>query len=159
MKANKWVAVLATGSLLALAGCNAPSNEETKVDVKDAATPVASVPAQTNVSTAPPTPTPSTLAGRWVPVEESCNGNEGVSERMIEFDGRAMNSAFSSCEFPTAISSRAAYDGSMSCASEEDETDSAVSITIQQNGTMLWRGGEGSSAYKKCSPAPRFPNE
>ncbi len=159
MKANKWVAVLATGSLLALAGCNAPSNEETKVDVKDAATPVASVPAQTNVSTAPPTPTPSTLAGRWVPVEESCNGNEGVSERMIEFDGRAMNSAFSSCEFPTAISSRAAYDGSMSCASEEDETDSAVSITIQQNGTMLWRDGEGSSAYKKCSPAPRFPNE
>jgi len=47
----------------------------------------------------------------------------------------------------------------MSCASEGDETDSAVSIAIQQNGTMLWRDGEGSSAYKKCSPAPRFPNE
>ena len=159
MKANKWVAMLATGSLLALAGCNAPSNEETKVDVKDAATPVASVPAQTKVSTAPSTPTPSTLAGRWVPVEESCNGNEGVSERMIEFDGRAMNSAFSSCEFPTAISSRAAYDGSMSCASEGDETDSAVSIVIQQNGTVLWRDSEGSSTSKNCSPAPRFPNE
>ncbi len=159
MKANKWVAVLATGLVLSLAACNAPNNEEAKVDVKDAATPVASVPVQTKASTAPPVPTPIKLAGRWVPVEESCNGDEGVSERMIEFDGRAMNSAFSSCEFPTAISSRAAYDGSMSCASEGDETDSAVSIAIQQNGTVLWRDSEGSSAYKKCSPAPRFPNE
>lgn len=159
MKVNKWVAVLAAGSMLALVACNAPSNEETKVDVKDAEPAVAAVPVETKVSPAPPIPTPSTLAGRWVPVEESCKGDEGVSERMIEFDGRAMISAFSSCEFPTAISSRAAYDGSMSCASEGDETDSAVSIAIQQNGTMLWRDGEGSSAYKKCSPAPRFPNE
>ena len=161
MKANKWVAMLATGSLLALAGCNAPSNEETKVDVKDAATPVASVPTQTKVSTAPSTPTPSTLAGRWVPVEESCKGDDdGVSKLMIEFDGRAMNNGFNSCEFPAAISSRSAYNGSMSCSDEEGgEHNSSVSIAIQQNGTLLWRDREGSSAFKKCSPAPRFINE
>ena len=273
MKANKWVAVLATCSMLALAACSAPSNEETKVDVKDATTAVASVPVETNVSVAPPTPAPnceqlkksvsrladdyssypefraqliklgwqpkaqgvldgselafsrvrdlreagftevercyptgraqciyhfvdargnklkvvgagenieghhqvvdntelscsaptpklSTLAGRWVLVGESCAGDEGVSERMIEFDGRAMNSAFSSCEFPAAISSRSAYNGSMSCSDEEGgEHNSSVSIAIQQNGTLLWRDREGSSAYKKCSLAPRFPNE
>ena len=83
MKANKWVAILATGLVLALAACNASNNEETKVDVKDAAPAVASVPVQTKVSTAPPTPIPSTLAGCWVPVQESCNGDEGVSERMV----------------------------------------------------------------------------
>ena len=268
MKANKWVAVLATCSMLALAACSAPSNEETKVDVKDATTAVASVPVETNVSVAPPTPAPnceqlkksvsrladdyssypefraqliklgwqpkaqgvldgfdvmakdlrkagfkevescaptgmapciyrfvdargnklkvvgvgenlegqvvdntelscsaptpklSTLAGRWVLVGESCAGDEGVSERMIEFDGRAMNSAFSSCEFPAAISSRSAYNGSMSCSDEEGgEHNSSVSIAIQQNGTLLWRDREGSSAYKNCSLAPRFPNE
>lgn len=161
MKVNKWVAVLAAGSMLALVACNAPSNEETKVDVKDAETAVAAVPVETKVSPAPPIPTPSTLAGRWVPVAESCAGDDdGVSKLMIEFDGRAMNNGFNSCEFPAAISSRSAYNGSMSCSDEEGgEHNSSVSIAIQQNGTLLWRDREGSSAFKKCSPAPRFINE
>jgi hypothetical protein len=127
-------------------------NEEVPSPVKTAVTRVTA----TNVST---------LAGRWVPVAESCTGVRGVSERMIELKGKEMNGAFASCEFPAAISSRNAYKGSMSCSDEEGgETNKFVSIAIQQNGTMLWGEREGpgpisQDAYKKCSPAPRFPNE
>jgi hypothetical protein len=127
-------------------------NEEVPSPVKTAVTRVTA----TNVST---------LAGRWVPVAESCTGVRGVSERMIELKGKEMNGAFASCEFPAAISSRNAYKGSMSCSDEEGgETNKSVSIAIQQNGTMLWGEREGpgpisQDAYKKCSPAPRFPNE
>ena len=128
------------------------TDEDIPVPVKTAATRVT----PTNVIT---------LAGRWVPVAESCSGDDGVSERMIELKGKDMIQAFGSCEFPAAISSRSTYNGSMSCNDEEGgEHNSSVSIAIQQNGTLLWRDREGSgpvtqSTYKKCSPAPRFPDE
>ena len=160
---RKKVAALALGISLLTLGATVANAQFGKLlkAMKDAAAELQtpdSAPVADNPSTS--TPTLSTLAGRWVPVAESCAGDEGVSERMIEFDGRAMNSAFSSCEFPAAISSRSAYNGSMSCSDEEGgEHNSSVSIAIQQNGTLLWRDREGSSAYKNCSLAPRFPNE
>ena len=158
---RKKVAALALGiSLLALGAtvANAQFGKLLKA-MKDAATELQtpdSAPVADNTST----PTVSTLAGRWVPVAESCSGDDGVSERMIELKGKDMIQAFGSCEFPAAISSRSTYNGSMSCNDEEGgEHNSSVSIAIQQNGTLLWRDREGSSAYKKCSLAPRFPNE
>ena len=163
---RKKVAALALGiSLLALGAtvANAQFGKLLKA-MKDAATELQtpdSAPVADNTST----PTVSTLAGRWVPVAESCAGVRGVSERMIELKGKEMNGAFASCQFPAAISSRTAYKGSMSCSDEEGgETNKSASIAIQQNGTMLWGEREGpgpisQDAYKKCSPAPRFPNE
>ena len=134
---------------------------QTPAQTPDSPAPAAPAAESASIST----PTPSTLAGRWVPVAESCAGVKGVSERMIELKGKEMNGAFASCQFPAAISSRTAYKGSMSCSDEEGgETNKSVSIAIQQNGTMLWGEREGpgpisQDAYKKCSPAPRFPNE
>ena len=160
---RKKVAALALGiSLLALGAtvANAQFGKLLKA-MKDAATEL-QVP--TNVATPSTSPT-NTLEGRWVPVAESCAGDEGVSERMIELKGKDMIQAFGSCEFPAAISSRSAYNGSMSCNDEEGgEHNSSVSIAIQQNGMLLWRDREGSgpvtqSTYKKCSPAPKFPDE
>ena len=165
---RKKIAALALGvSLLTLGAtdANAQFGKLLKA-MKDAATELQtpdSAPVADNNPTS--TPTLSTLAGRWVPVAESCAGVKGVSERMIELKGKEMNGAFASCQFPAAISSRTAYKGSMSCSDEEGgETNKSVSIAIQQNGTMLWGEREGpgpisQDAYKKCSPAPRFPNE
>ena len=160
---RKKIAALALGISLLTLGATVANAQFGKLlkAMNDAATELQtpdSAPVADNTSTS--TPTLSTLAGRWVPVAESCAGDEGVSERMIELKGKEMNQAFGSCEFPAAISSRNAYKGSMSCSDEEGgETNKSVSIAIQQNGTMLWRDSEGSSSYKKCSPAPTFPNE
>ena len=163
MKANKWVAMLATGSLLALAGCNAPSNEETKVDVKDAATPVASVPVQTKVPTAPPPPTPSpsklTLLGEWARVGEKCavefmDGNgDGVSDDAsnltIASDG--MSGYEWGCDFRPQIRDNTTYKGNQVCFQEGEEfPPTSLTLKLQENGNLVMVDDGKRSEWKRC---------
>ena len=165
MKANKWVAMLATGSLLALAGCNAPSNEETKVDVKDAATPVASVPVQTKVPTAPPPPTPSpsklTLLGEWARVGEKCavefmDGNgDGVSDDAsnltIASDG--MSGYEWGCKIRPRIQSGTTYEGKSICFDRDEMMDmpaTSLTLKLQDNGNLVWVDDGQRSVWQRC---------
>ena len=154
MKANKWVAMLATGSLLALAGCNAPSNEETKVDVKDAATPVASVPAQTNVSTAPPTPAPPpsklTLLGEWAPVDGQC-AVESDSFLAIRSDG--ISGYEWGCEIRPRIQSGTTYKGKSICFDQTEMMDmpaTSLTLKLQDNGNLVMVDDGKRSEWKRC---------
>ena len=163
MKVNKWVAVLAAGSMLALAACNAPSNEETKVDAKDAATAVASVPVQTNVSTAPPTPTPPpsklTLLGEWARVGEKCavefmDGNgDGVSDDAsnltIASDG--MSGYEWGCKIRPRIRDNTTYKGNQVCFQEGEEFPlTSLTLKLQENGNLVMVDDGKRSEWKRC---------
>ena len=160
MKANKWVAVLATCSMLALAACNAPSNEETKVDAKNAATAVALVPVQTKVSP-PPTPSPSklTLLGEWARVGEKCavefmDGNgDGVSDDAsnlaIASDG--MSGYEWGCEIRPRIQSGTAYKGNQVCFQEGEEfPPTSLTLKLQENGNLVMVDDGKRSEWKRC---------
>jgi hypothetical protein len=165
MKMNKWVAVLAAGSILALAACNAPNNAETKVDVKDAAPAVASVPVQTNVSPAPPTPTPPpsklTLLGEWASVGEKCavefmDGNgDGVpddaSNLTIASDG--MSGYEWGCKIRPRIQSGTTYEGKSICFDRDEGMDmpaTSLTLKLQDNGNLVMVDDDGRSEWKRC---------
>jgi hypothetical protein len=165
MKMNKCVAVLAAGSMLALAACNAPSNEETKVDAKDAVTAVASVPVQTNVSTAPPTPTPPpsklTLLGEWARVGEKCavefmDGNgDGVSDDAsnLEIASDGMSGYEWGCEIRPRIQNGTTYEGKSICFDRDEGKDmpaTSLTLELQGNGNLVMVDDDNRSEWKRC---------
>lgn len=162
MKANKWVAVLSAGSMLALVACNAPSNEETKVDVKDAETAVAAVPVETKVSP-PPTPSPSklTLLGEWARVGEKCavefmDGNgDGVSDDAsnltIASDG--MSGYEWGCKIRPRIQSGTTYEGKSICFDRDEMMDmpaTSLTLKLQDNGNLVWVDDGQRSVWQRC---------
>ncbi len=165
MKANKWVAILATGLVLSLAACNAPNNEEAKVDVKDAATPVASVPAQTKLSPAPPVPTPSpsklTLLGEWARVGEKCavefmDGNgDGVSDDAsnLEIASDGMSGYEWGCEIRPRIQNGTTYEGKSICFDRDEGKDmpaTSLTLELQGNGNLVMVDDGNRSEWKRC---------
>lgn len=165
MKANKWVAILATGLVLSLAACNVPNNEEAKVDVKDAATPVASVPAQTKLSPAPPVPTPSpsklTLLGEWARVGEKCavefmDGNgDGVSDDAsnLEIASDGMSGYEWGCEIRPRIQNGTTYEGKSICFDRDEGKDmpaTSLTLELQGNGNLVMVDDGNRSEWKRC---------
>jgi hypothetical protein len=154
MKMNEWIALLATGSLLVLAACNAPSNEETKVDVKDATTAVASVPVETNVSVAPSTPTPPpskiTLLGEWAPVDGQC-AVESDSFLAIRTDG--ISGYEWGCEIRPRIQNGTAYEGKSICFDQTEMMDmpaTSLTLKLQDNGNLVKVDDGQRSEWKRC---------
>ena len=160
MKTKNWVAVLATCSVLALAACNAPNNAETKVDVKDAATPVALVPVQTKAPP-PPAPSPSklTLLGEWARVGEKCavefmDGNgDGVSDDAsnltIASDG--MSGYGGGCDFRPQIRDNTTYKGNQVCFQEGEEfPPTSLTLKLQENGNLVMVDDGKRSEWKRC---------
>ena len=162
MKANKWVAILAAGSILVLAACNAPNNEEAKVDVKDAA---ASVPAQTKVSTAPSTPTPSpsklTPLGEWARVGEKCavefmDGNgDGVSDDAsnLEIASDGISGYEWGCEIRPRIQNGTTYEGKSICFDRDEGMDmpaTSLTLKLQDNGNLVMVDDGKRSEWKRC---------
>ena len=162
MKANKWVAMLAAGSMLALVACNAPSNEETKVDVKDAETAVAAVPVETKVSpTTTPPPSKLTLLGEWALVGEKCavefmDGNgDGVpddaSNLAIASDG--MSGYEWGCEIRPRIQSGTTYEGKSICFDQTEMMDmpaTSLTLKLQDNGNLVMVDDGKRSEWKRC---------
>lgn len=151
MRANKWVAVLATGSMLALAACNAPNNEKTKLDVEDAA---ASVPAQTKASTAPSTPTPPpsklTLLGEWAPVDGQC-AVESDSFLAIRTDG--ISGYEWGCEIRPRIQNGTTYEGKSICFDQTEMMDmpaTSLTLKLQGNGNLVMVDDGKRSEWKRC---------
>ena len=153
MKANKWIAMLATGSMVALVACNAPSNEETKVDAKYAVP--TQVPAPQAV--AEPAKPRDILKGQWVPVTDSCNPPGGIAQSATikfytdvyegeEFEGFQLFE--NSCTFAgTGFISRSSYSGKMSCGYGEGwEGDATVTIDVSDNGTLQLRQEQSISS-------------
>ena len=157
---RKKVAALALGiSLLALGAtvANAQFGKLLKV-LKDAAAELQTPDSVPTVSQDARTPTSSlsTLAGRWLPVIESCTANRGQSEQVIEIKGNSQIWSWGSCTYPQSIAGKSAYTGSGECSDEEGNTwNHEISIKISVSGNMITDVSSGKNhlqtAFKKCS--------
>lgn len=173
MKANKWVAVLAAGSMLAVAvpvlaqfgglkslkkamDTVAKELEQPKPAPQATAAPApAQAPAPQAV--APVAKPRDILKGQWVRVTDSCNPPRGIAQSATltfyadvyegeEFEGFQLFE--NSCTFTgTGFISRSSYSGKMSCGYGEGwEGDATVTIDVSENGTLQLRQEQSISS-------------
>lgn len=152
MRANKWVAVLAGGSMLAVAvqvvaqfgGLKslkkAMDNVAKELEQPKPAPAPAQAPARQAV--APITKPRDILKGQWVPIADSCTPEGMVSDAVIEIgeseEGENLSTAYSYCSFPrNGVVATSDYSGKMSCASEGYEGTPDARLKVTESGLLV----------------------
>jgi hypothetical protein len=159
MKVNKWVAVLATCSMLTLAvpvvaqfGGLKSLKKAMDTVAKELEKPKPAPQPQPAAAAAPEAPAPQEvpkvakprdiLKGQWVPIADSCTPPGMVSDAVIEIgeseEGENLSRAYSYCSFPrNGIIGTSDYSGKMSCASEGFEGTPDVRLNVTESGLLV----------------------